>query len=145
MAPESPPEHAASPTPSPASRRDQRIESRLRAAVDTDDNLVAWTRGWISRELRLHRLLAARTFDCAVVTDRSLLLFSIGFFTRHPRRRVYSASLDAISVIDDDVSSGRRLRVHAGDSRALWIELNATSRSVEFADLLVARTRSAQP
>src|SRR5712671_5294929 len=95
LAPERAPDVTPAPGPrTPVRTRDRRVEIRLQTLVGADDALVAWTRGWVSRELRLHRLLAARTFDFAVLTDRNLFLFSTGFFSRRPRRRVYSSRLD---------------------------------------------------
>jgi hypothetical protein len=135
--------------PSPTARdeqRDARIESRLQRLVGADEALVAWTQGWVSREVRLHRLLAARTLDFAVVTDRSLILFSTGFFTRRPRRRVYDSRFERIFVVDDTVARGRRrLRVTSRDAKPLWFELDASDRAATFADELTARSKAAQP
>jgi hypothetical protein len=134
-------------TPAPLPRapvrtRDRRVEIRLRRLVGADDALVAWTRGWVSRELRLHRLLAARTFDFAVLTDRSLFLFSTGFFSRRPRRRVYSSRLDRINVSDHVLSRGRRLRITSRNADPLWIELPVSDRTTAFADALVAQAHA---
>jgi hypothetical protein len=135
--------------PSPTARdeqRDARIESRLQRLVGADEALVAWTQGWVSREVRLHRLLAARTLDFAVVTDRSLILCSTGFFTRRPRRRVYDSRFERIFVVDDTVARGRRrLRVTSRDAKPLWFELDASDRAATFADELTARSKAAQP
>jgi hypothetical protein len=135
----------AGTTPSPArvpppSARTRRIEARLRAKAGADD-LVAWTRGWVSRGIRWHRLLAARTLDFVVLTDDALTLVSTGFFSRRPRRRVYWSELHDLAVADDPISKGRRLRVHSSTGPELWIEIGSDERSTAFADALVARTR----
>jgi hypothetical protein len=140
---------APAPNPAPTARDDQRvgrIESRLQRLVGADEAMNAWTQGWVSREVRLHRLLAARTLDFAVVTDRSLILFSTGFFTRRPRRRVYDSRFERIFVVDDTVPRGRRrLRVTSRDAKPLWFELDASDRAATFADELIARSKAAQP
>jgi hypothetical protein len=155
LAPDSPapdavdPPAAAETSPAPTARdeqRETRVESRLHRLVGGDESMVAWTQGWISREVRLHRLLAARTLDFAVVTDRSLILFSTGFFTRRPRRRVYDSRFERIFVVDDTVARGRRrLRVTSRDAKPLWFELDASDRAATFADELIARSKAAQP
>jgi hypothetical protein len=144
------PERIAEPTSSaaaasgPADARPARLrrtEARLRAKVGPDAELVAWTRGWVSRARRLHRLLAARTLDYVVLTDDSLTIVSIGFFTRRPRRCVYSEALRALVAIDDPVPNGRRLRVRTAFGPRLWIELSGKAQAAAFADALAARVR----
>jgi hypothetical protein len=139
--PTAPMPEPAAPSTAAAPTRDERIETRLQSLVGADDPVVAWTRAWVSRETPVHRLLAARTLDFAVVTERYLFLYSIGFFTRRARRRVYESRIDRIVVNDDPVSRGRRLRVTARQVHPLWIELRDDERSRRFADAVVARTR----
>ena len=103
--------------------------------------MVDWARPWVSRGSRIHRLLAARTLDFAVLTDDTLTLVSTGFFSRRPRRRVYCAELHELTVADDVVPKGRRLRLSSGTGHDLWLELGADARATAFADSLVARTR----
>jgi hypothetical protein len=122
--------------------RRERVALRLQTLVGADEEIVAWTRGWVSRELRLHRLLAARTFDFAVLTDRNLFLFSTGFFTRRPRRRVYLSRLDRLNVSDHVVRRGRRLRITARNARPLWLELRVSDDTAIFAGALVARAHA---
>jgi hypothetical protein len=137
------PETIPKPTPVPASPRDQRSEAHLQRLIDSGTPVVVWTRGWVSRESRAHRLLAARTFDFAVLTERDLSLFSTGFFTRRPRRIVYTAALDDVRVVEQGVPSGRRLSIRSDDQpRRLRIELNGSPRASAFADALLARVRS---
>jgi hypothetical protein len=138
------PERNPDITVAPTRAREERRATRLQTLVGADEKVIAWTRGWVSRERRLHRLLAARTFDFAVLTDRSLFLFSTGFFTRRPRRRVYSSRLDRLNVSNHAVGrSGRRLRITARDAHPLWLELQGNrDRTATFADALVARARA---
>jgi hypothetical protein len=125
----------------PASRRDEHAERRLRSLVSESGALVAWTRGWVSREVHAHRLLAARTLDFAVLTETDLFLYSSGFFTRRPRHLVYAADLDRTWVSDHPVAGGRRLSIQAGPGRPLRIELADTDRANTFADELLASAR----
>jgi hypothetical protein len=135
---------APTPVTAPVTARERRVEARLRRLVGDDEPVIAWTQGWVSRQVRLHRVLAARTLDFAVLTDRNLLLFSTGFFTRRARRRVYASRLERISVADDAVRKGRRLRVSSRQAHPLWFELRPTERADAFADALMARVRAEQ-
>ena len=121
-----------------ASTRVRRIEARLRAKVGGD--IDVWARAWVSRSTRWHRLFAARTLDFAALSDDTMTLVSTGFFTRRPRRRVYRAELSDLTVADDAVPKGRRLRFRAPAGKELWMELGDDERSNAFADALVART-----
>jgi hypothetical protein len=145
-APERLPDTTSTPGPTVVRvpRRDQRVERRLQSLLATNDPIVAWTRGWVSREVRLHRLLAARTYDFAVLTNIELFLFSTGFFTRRPRRRVYTSPLSRVHVANHDVPRGRRLRISSRNAHPLWIELRTSDRATTFADELVARARGEQ-
>jgi hypothetical protein len=129
----------------PEEPRADRIGARLQRLVG-DERVLAWTQGWVSREVRPHRLLAARTLDFAVVTERSLSLFSTGFFTRRPRRRVYNSRFGRIFVTADVVARGRRrVRITSRNARPLWFELDASDRAVAFVAELTARAKSFQP
>jgi len=127
-------------------RREERIGARLQRLVG-DERVLAWTQGWVSREMRLHRLLAARTLDFAVLTDRSLSLFSTGFFTRRPRRRVYNSRFERIFVADDAVARRRRrrrLRITSRDAKPLWLVLDGSDRAGAFAVELATRAKTSQ-
>jgi hypothetical protein len=137
-----PPVSAPDPAGAP-SNRTRRIETRLQAKVGGGE-IAAWTRSWVSRSTRLHRLLAARTLDFAVLSDDRLTLVSTGFFTRRPRRRVYATELRELAIVDDPVPKGRRLRLDSPVGHELWMELGEDERSIAFADALVARTRRAR-
>jgi hypothetical protein len=131
------------PPSAPRSGREERVARRLQSRVETEEPLVAWTRGWVSKEMRMHGLLAARTLDFAVLTDRWLFLLNTGFFTRRPRRCVYAARLAEIFVSQEDATRGKRLRITSRKGRPLWFELRSNEQTDAFADALVARTRAA--
>ena len=129
----------------PSATRSERIAALLQRLIGDDETLVRWAHGWVSRETRLPRLLAARTLDFAALTDQSLVMFSTGFFSRRPRRRVYNTRLDQIFVVDVDVARGRRLRVTSRNGNPLWLELRSTEQALAFADDLVASARPDLP
>ena len=145
--PDDPPASATPPRPDrgPLSNRDEHVAQRLRSLIGADAAIVAWSRGWVSREIPAHRFIAAHTLDFAVLTETELFLYSTGFFTRRARRLVYAADLDRVRVTDHTVRSGRRLLIKAGPSRALRIELPDRARANEFADELIARAAGRQP
>jgi hypothetical protein len=122
----------------PLSKRDEHVTQRLQSLVGANAVIVAWARGWVSREIPAHRLFAARTLDFAVLTETDLFLYSSGFFTRRARRLVYAADLDHVGVADQRVRHGRRLLVKADNGRALRLELRASARASHFADELIA-------
>jgi hypothetical protein len=144
LSPEQPPAPEAVTRPVPSAPRDALTESRLQKLIDAPEPIVAWTRGWVSRDIQLHDLFAARTLDYGVLTESSLYLVSIGFFSRRPRRCVYAARLADISVTRESVPRGRRLRIVGGDGTALLIETRATDRARFFAATVVARNRAAR-
>jgi hypothetical protein len=87
----------------------------------------------------MHTVFAARTLDFAVLTVDRMFLFSTGFFSRHPRRRVYDVALDRLHVERQQVKRGLRLRVWSREHRPLLLDLRATARNVAFVEALVAR------
>ncbi len=112
---------------------------RLQRKLEPDEALVLWTRGWVSRAGRLHFLLAARTLDFVVLTDRRLCLFSTGFFSRRPRRRVYSLRLRAGTVLAVPARRGRTLRLMAPRHETVLVELRATPHNMRLADAVLER------
>jgi hypothetical protein len=125
------------PSPQPS-----RAERRLRARLDPGEGLITWTRGWVSRDGHLHMLFAARTRDFAVISDRRLYLYSTGFFTRRPRRRVYASDFDKLQVSSTTTHRGHRLRIVSRMHRPLLLENHKTEHNVAFALELVTRTQS---
>ena len=117
-----------------------RAERKLAAHIDPDERLVAWTRGWVSRDGRAHTVFAARTLDFVVVTDRHCYLFNTGFFTRRPRRRVFNTPLDRLSVTERKGKLHLRVAVEA--RRPLLFDLRQGKRSEDVATALLARTRT---
>jgi hypothetical protein len=129
-----------------------RTEQRLRRLVDgrlePDETFIAWTRAWVSRYRRFHWLLSLRNRDFAVVTDRRLMLWSAGFFTRRPRRRVLAERLDEVTVESTSRDPGRRMACSRAGRRPLLLELGKDDRSdhfsIELRDRAVAASREAK-
>jgi hypothetical protein len=115
-------------------------ELRLIAKLRDGERGAAWGRGWVSRDGALHTLFAARTLDFMIVTDDHLIIFSTGFFSRRPRRRVFDIPLDRLTVDDRQGGTWRRLRLWTRARRALLLELRTNHRNTAFCDALVART-----
>lgn len=124
---------------------ERRLRKDSRSRFETGEEIAAWCRVWVSRDRPLHLMLASRHRDFAVVTDRRLLLFSAGFFTRRPRRRVLADRLDGITVTPAGRRPGRCLKVEASGHDALLIELSGSDRSLRFADALLRGTSHATP
>jgi hypothetical protein len=84
--------------------------------------IVGWARAWHSRAVRLQGL-AARYRDIAVLTDRRLMLYEVGWFTRRPRRRVLADRLDELTVEDVSRSGNAgKLRFSKAGHRAMLLE-----------------------
>ena len=126
----------------PPPRQPSRSERRLRAKLDPGERLITWTRGWVSRDGRAHALLAARTLDFAVISDRGLYFYSTGFFTRRPRRRVYASDFEHLQVSSIGTPHGHRLRIVSPLHQPILLENHNTDHNVAFALELVVRTRS---
>lgn len=79
------------------------IVARRLGVVVTDrlehrEHVVAWGRAWVSRDGPLSVLFAARTRDFVVLTDRRVMLWSTGFVSRMPQRRVMVNRLVSVRV-----------------------------------------------
>lgn len=116
---------------------ERRLRKAAGARLEPTEEILAWCVAWLSRDRRLHRLLAARTRDFAVLTDRRLLVLRSGFFTHRPRRRVLADRLDETAVTDCGSRPGRCLRVEAPAHRPLRIELAGRADDATFAARLV--------
>ncbi|MDQ1521061.1 MAG: hypothetical protein QOI55_2134 [Actinomycetota bacterium] len=129
-------------------RTEQRLRRVIDARLEPDETFVAWTRAWVSRYRRFHWLLSLRNRDFAVVTDRRLMLWSAGFFTRWPRRRVLAERLDEVTVESTSRDPGRRMACSRPGRRPLLLELGKDPQSdrfsIELRDRAVAAARLAR-
>jgi hypothetical protein len=87
----------------------------------------------------MHTVFAARTPDFVVCTDDRLVLYSTGFFTRRPRRKVYEMNFDRLRVETRQAKRGSHLRLIA-DHQALLLDVGGRPRNTTFAAQLLART-----
>jgi hypothetical protein len=121
-------------------------ERRLRAPgfarLEADEDIVTWCRAWVSKAGHLQRL-APRWRDIAVVTDRRMLLFGVGHFTRRPRRRVLADRLDELALADIGAVPGRGLRCTRPGRPPMLLELGRDPWSRRFAQELQDRVGAA--
>jgi hypothetical protein len=116
-------------------------ERRLQSKIDEDDELVAWARGWVSRDGRMRGIFAARNLDYCVLGRKNFYLFSTGFFTRRPRRRVFCAPVERLIVSERRSGPPARLRLSLRGHHPLLVDLRRSARSQPFADALKSVTR----
>lgn len=76
---------------------DVRLRSLAAKRLESSESIVATCRVWYSRPLRVP-ILAARYRDFVVLTDRRLMMYSAGWLTRLPRRRVLADRLADLTV-----------------------------------------------
>jgi hypothetical protein len=121
-------------------------ERRLRAPgfarLEPDEAIVTWCRAWVSKVGRMQRI-APRWRDVAVVTDRRLLLFGVGHFTRRPRRRVLADRLDELTIGDVGAHPGRGLRCSRPGRGDMLLELGGDEWSRNFVQELQDRVKLA--
>jgi hypothetical protein len=122
---------------------EQLLRRAVEARLEPGETFVAWTRAWVSRWQRFHWLLSLRNRDYAVVTDRRLMLWSAGFFTRRPRRRVLADRLDEITVGSIGRDPGRVMTCSRPGRRPLLLELGKDDRSDRFSIELRDRAEAA--
>jgi hypothetical protein len=113
------------------------MDRRLAAKLGGDAPIVAWGGAWVSRAGRLNKVVAARTLDFVVCTEHDLVLFSTGFFTRRPRRRVYSSSFDRLRVSVRKAKRGHELVVSSLDHRPLVFQMRKSARTQALVRALV--------
>ena len=127
-----------------------RHEDRFRAAVhrrlEAGETIVATARVWTARRSRVPAL-AARYRDDAVVTDRRLMVWECGWWTRRPRRRVLAdriADITVTNMTDRSRSSPNgpvtRLRVDHAGRPALVFDVARNEHDQRFAKALLAAT-----
>lgn len=133
------------PNVATSARRRSRRERSLRSKIDPGERFVSWGRGWVSRDGRLPAVLAARTYDYVILSDRQLYLVTTGFFTRRPRRLVYATVLGRLRVTERPDKRGRFLQVASLDQRPHVIQLRANRRNNVLADAMLEATAREKP
>lgn len=117
---------------------ERRLRDHAISRLEPDEEIIVWCRAWVSKAGRLQRL-APRWRDVAVVTDRRLLLFGVGHFTRRPRRRVLADRLDELSLSDVGTRPGRGLRCSRPGRAPMLLELGNDPWSRRFVQELQDR------
>ncbi|HEY3833402.1 MAG TPA: hypothetical protein VGO03_13985 [Acidimicrobiia bacterium] len=124
-------------------RQDDRFRVAVHRRLEPGETIVATARVWTARRTRLPAL-AARYRDDAVVTDRRLMMWECGWWTRRPRRRVLAERLGDITVANmtdrsRSLRSGpvTRMRVDRAGRPSLVLELSRTERDQRFANALL--------
>jgi hypothetical protein len=130
-------DNASSPSARPTA-----TDRRLAAKLGDDGPVVVWGRAWVSRAGRLNKLVAARTLDFVVCTEHDLVLFSTGFLSRRPRRRVYSMDFDRLRISVRQAKFGRELLVSSPQHRPLVFQMRTSERSAALQAALVERAGS---
>ena len=109
------------------------------------EELVDWAPGWVSTDGRFNAILAARTWDLMVLTNRRVLLFSTGFFTRRPIRRVWAGRLDEMEAKSVPRRKGTAVVVTSFVYKPLRFEFGADEQCDRFvAAFLAAVARERQ-
>jgi hypothetical protein len=123
------------------SRHDDRFRALVHRRLEPGETIVATARVWSARPSHLP-MLAARYRDDAVVTDRRLMLWECGWWTRRPRRRVLADRLDDITVTN---GTGRerdgvigRVRIDHVKRPPVVLDVAADDDSQRFAAALLA-------
>ncbi len=115
-----------------------RLQANSSTRFEADETIVAWCRAWVSKPQPFQRL-AGRWRDIVVVTDRRLLLFAVGHFTRRPRRRVLADRLDELTIVDIGAHPGRTLRCEQAGRPPMLLELGTDAWSRKTLQELQAR------
>jgi hypothetical protein len=102
--------------------------------------ISAITRCCVSRDSAMH-VFSARYLDFAILTPEHLVLCSTGFFTRRPLRRVFREPLNRLVVVERGPEPVRVLRILGDFSHPLLFEMRNNPSGINFARLLVERTR----
>jgi hypothetical protein len=121
---------------------EQRLRAPGFARLESGEDIVTWCRAWVSKAGRMQRF-APRWRDVAVVTDRRLLLFGVGHFTRKPRRRVLADRLDELTLDDIGTHPGRGLRCSRPGRGDMLLELGGDEWSRHFVQELQDRVKLA--
>jgi hypothetical protein len=85
-------------------------------------------------------LFAARHPDFVVLTTERVLLWSCGFFTRMPRRKVFDERRDALAVTPIISKRGFAIRVEVVQRHALRFDFRSEDGAREIAGPLLGHT-----
>jgi hypothetical protein len=126
-----------------ASRVGRRLRVLNTEGLQPGEQLQSWTRAWISRDGKYNALFAARHPDFVVLTTHRLLLWSCGFFSRMPRRKVFDERRDVLAVTPIVARRGHAVRVEVVQRHALRFDFRSDDGAREVAGPLLGRTEEA--
>ncbi|HEX5613962.1 MAG TPA: hypothetical protein VFZ83_02295 [Acidimicrobiia bacterium] len=119
-----------------AEASERRLLRAVERRLEPDEVVRAWSRAWVS-PVRTVQWLAPRHRDFVVVTDRRLMLWAAGFWSRRPRRRVLTERLDEIGIAP---GRGASVRITPPERKPILLELGTTPGAVAVRDALTAAT-----
>jgi hypothetical protein len=123
---------------------EQRLRSPAIGRLEPGEEIVVWCRAWVSKARSLQPL-APRWRDVVVLTDRRLLLFGVGYFSRRPRRRVLADRLDELALADIGTHPGRGLRCARPGRAPMLLELGTDPWSRKLSQELQDRAGREDP
>ena len=83
----------------------RRLHEIAKKRLEPGEEILGTCRVWYSRPA-VHHWAAARFRDYVVLTDRRLLMYSAGWLTRQPRRRVLADRLDDLILNEGHSAPG---------------------------------------
>jgi uncharacterized protein (UPF0548 family) len=127
---------------------DDRFRALVHRRLEPGEKIVATARVWTARPTRFPAL-ASRYRDDAVVTDRRLMVWECGWWTRRARRRVLAERLSDLTITGTTrVAQERlwvRLRVDHPGNRSVVFDIASDGESQRFAAALVTAGSPAPP
>jgi hypothetical protein len=119
------------------SRSGRRLRALATSGMSDGEELVNWTRAWTSRDGRYNVVFAARHRDFVVLTSHRLLVWSCGFFSRRPRRKVFDEGLGRLVVEPIGGRDARHLRVRVVSRRPVRFDFGSDADGREIAAALL--------
>jgi len=123
----------------PGSSHDDRFRALVHRRLEPGETIIATARVWSARPSRVPAL-AARYRDDVVVTDRRLMVWECGWWTRRAKRRVLADRLDDITVTgttkaqrEAGTHTTARIRVDHPGRPPLVLDIGADDASQKFA------------
>ena len=118
-----------------AEANERRLRRHVERRLEPGEEVRASCRAWVS-PIRTVQWLAPRHRDFVVVTDRRLMLWAAGFWSRRPRRRVLTERLDELDITP--ARDATAVRITPPARKPILLELGTGGRSLTVCDALNA-------